>query len=149
MLKFAQHLLGAGLLLAPATGQAAGTAPEPRALPGPEIISLFAGVTITGAYADATPFRESYAAEGTLSYWDPRGPAAGQWSVVNNLFCTFYDSLAGGCFRIEQVGANCFDFYAAASSEQEAATTPDQKPRYTARGSIAGKPSTCPDQLQV
>lgn len=123
-------------------------APAPVVLDGPAIIAAFDGKTVAGAYADGLAFRESYFNGGAIDYWDPRGAATGQWSVVNNLFCTFYDTMAGACFRIEQVSANCFDYFAAADT-QEQALTPDSKPRYTARGSVSGVKSTCPDELQA
>ncbi len=127
---------------------------EPRPLTGAEIIAAFEGTTVTGTYADGMAFRESYATGGRISYWDPRGDFTGNWSVTNNLFCTFYDpkdsnaALNGGCFRVEKIGANCFDFLVAAQSNEEA-LDPKAKPSYTARGSVSGKPSTCPDPLQV
>ena len=130
----------------------AGTGPQ--ALTGAEIIAAFEGATVTGAYADGTAFRESYATGGRIKYWDPRGDFTGNWSVTNNLFCTFYDAtdggsaLSGGCFRVEKIGSNCFDFLVAAQSSEEA-LDPQAKPSYTARGSITGIASTCPDPLQV
>lgn len=118
----------------------------PRVLAGPDIIAALEGKTVSGAYAGGLAFRETYFLGGKIDYWDPRIAEKGQWSVVNNLFCTFYDSMAGGCFRIEQIGNNCFDFYAAANT-QEQALKPDEKPRYTARGSRDGESPSCPRDL--
>lgn len=129
----------------------AATATEPagpRVLEGADIISAFEGKTVAGAYADGLAFRETYFSGGKIDYWDPRATSAGQWSVVNNLFCTFYTAMSGGCFRIVQVSTNCFDFYAAADSTREA-LDPQGRQDYTARGSIQGIASTCPDELQV
>ncbi len=120
----------------------------PRALSGTGIIQAFDGKTITGAYVDGVAFREAYHADGTLSYVDVRGSFTGQWSVRNNLFCTFYADIAGACFRIEKINSNCFEFFAAAETESEA-LNPRGKPRYTARASVVGLPDTCPDLLQV
>jgi hypothetical protein len=121
----------------------------PVALTGPEIIATFEGKTVTGAYADGTAVRETYLVGGAIDYWDPLyGNRTGQWSIVNSLFCTFYDGMTGGCFRIERLSENCFDYFAQASSEQEA-LNPTDKPRYTARAFIEGKPSTCPDEVSV
>jgi hypothetical protein len=121
---------------------------EPRILQGPEIISAFEGKTVAGAYNDGLAFKETYFSGGKIDYWDPRASTAGQWSVVNDLFCTFYTAMTGGCFRIVQVSANCFDFYAAADDEREA-LDPGGRSDYTARGSVQGASSTCPDELQV
>lgn len=140
-------LLAALLLFAPAA--LATQSKLPVAMSGPEIISVFEGKTVSGVYADGMAVRESYLVGGNITYWDPfYGSRTGQWSVVNNLFCTFYDGMTGGCFRVERLSENCFDYLAQASSEQEA-LTPTDKPRYTARAFIEGKPSTCPDEVTV
>lgn len=121
----------------------------PVALAGPEIIAVFEGRTVSGVYADGTAVRETYLVGGAITYWDPfYGSRTGQWSVVNNLFCTFYNGMTGGCFRVERVSENCFDYFARAASEQEA-LAPREKPRYTARAFIEGKPSTCPEEVTV
>lgn len=126
----------------------AATPATPTALDGPALISAFEGKTVAGAYGNGRPFRETYEAGGGISYWDPFGTATGQWSVKNNLFCTFYDGMDGACFRVEQIGNNCFDFYAAADTLEQA-ETPAAKPRYTARGAATDAPSTCPEEVQV
>lgn len=123
-------------------------AAEPVVLQGPEIISTFDGKTVSGAYADGLAVRETYQVGGGISYWDPRGSSVGKWFVVNNQLCTFYEGMPGGCFRVEKLGANCYDYYAVANSAEEA-LNPLEKPRYTARGAIEGAASTCPEELQV
>ncbi len=122
--------------------------PDAKLLQGPEIITVFEGRTVAGAYGDGLAFRETYHAGGAIDYWDPRMSSAGQWSVVNNLFCTFYTAMNGGCFRIVQVSTNCFDFYAAADTEREALDS-GKRADYTARGAVEGTASTCPDELQA
>lgn len=121
-----------------------------KPLDGPAILKIFDGKGVTGVYADRTPVRESYDSGGGINYWDPYRISTGTWSVVNNQLCTFYNDaeMNGGCFRVEQVSANCFDYYAAATTTTEALTPSDQ-PRYTARASIDGIPETCPDELSV
>jgi hypothetical protein len=122
----------------------------PIALDGPGILKIFDGKAVTGVYADRTPVRESYDVGGGINYWDPFRTTTGTWSVINNQLCTFYNDaeMSGGCFRVEQVSANCFDYFAVATSTTEALTPSDQ-PRYTARASIDGAPETCPDELSV
>lgn len=122
----------------------------PLVLDGPTIIKVFDGKAVSGVYADGTAVRETYKAGGGIDYWDPYRATTGTWSVVNNQLCTFYNDaeMSGGCFRIEQVSTNCFDYYALATSTTEA-LTPSDKPRYTARASIDGIPETCPDELAV
>ena len=94
--------------------------------------------------------QETYFVGGAIDYWDAFRTSKGKWSVVNNLFCTFYEDaeMSGGCFRVEQVSANCFDYLAVAGSTEEA-LKPSDKPRYTARAFIVGTPDTCPDELSV
>jgi hypothetical protein len=130
------------LLLAAGTGR--------NALLGPEISAAFKDQTISGRYQSGYEFTETYAGDGKSKYWDPRGPMTGTWSIVGDLFCTFYDggSLDGACFRVEKIGENCFDFFSAADSTEEA-KAPTREPRYTARAAIDGKKSTCPVELQA
>jgi hypothetical protein len=122
----------------------------PLALDGPTIIKIFEGKGVSGVYADGTPVKETYKVGGGIDYWDSYRTTTGTWSVVNNLLCTFYndDVMSGGCFRVEQVSANCFDYQALANSTTEA-LTPQDIPRYTARASIDGIPQTCPLDLSV
>jgi hypothetical protein len=142
------HICFLCFILALAPTQA--LAVESRVLQGPQIIALLEGKTLKGVYADGTPVRESYAVGGKIpDYLDSRQSATGTWSVVNNQLCTFYNAdMAGGCFRVEMIGTNCFDYFAIASSVEEA-LKPTAKPRYTARASIEGLPDTCPDELSV
>jgi hypothetical protein len=121
-----------------------------QALDGPTIIKIFDGKGVTGVYADGTPVRETYKVGGGIDYWDSYRATTGTWSVVNNQLCTFYNDteMSGGCFRVEQVSPNCFDYFAVATSTTEA-LTPSEVPRYTARASIDGIPETCPDELSV
>jgi hypothetical protein len=145
------RVIVAGLLVllagsANATEQAKGPVP----LDGPTIIKTFEGKAVSGVYADGTPVKETYKLGGGIDYWDSIRSSTGTWSVVNNLFCTFYNNseMSGGCFRVEQLSANCFDYYALAGSTEEA-LAPSDKPRYTARAHIEGAPDTCPDELSV
>lgn len=148
---------------------------ELRPLTGSEIISQFPGATIAGAYANGTPFRETYREDGSLSYTDPRGTVSGRWFVTQDQFCMAYADMQGGCFSVLRISSNCFDFFAKAQldgtapesnggdgSTKRPETTPGpppgtadsapqplEKPRYIARGALEGAPSTCPDELQV
>ncbi len=123
---------------------------RPMVLDGIAIIKTFEGKAVSGVYSDGSPVKETYKLGGGIDYWDSIRSSTGTWSVVNNLFCTFYNNteMSGGCFRVEQVSANCFDYYALASSTEEA-LKPSDKPRYTARAHIEGAPDTCPVDLSV
>ena len=138
------------MLLCSPSAQATEIAKGPIALDGPSIIKIFEGKAVSGVYADGSPVKETYKLGGGIDYWDSIRTSTGSWSVVNNLFCTFYNNvdMSGGCFRVEQLSANCFDYYALASSTEEA-LIPSDKPRYTARAHIEGAPDTCPVDLSV
>lgn len=140
------------LVLLSATPALATDKPQfPRVLDGAAILKIMEGKTFEGVYGDGTPVRESYATGGLIpDYYDPTRQVTGKWSIVNNTLCTFYDddAMSGGCFRVEQVSVNCFDYYAVATSETEA-LGPGQKPRYTARAHVKGLPDTCPKDLSV
>ena len=139
-----------GLVFLAACSSAAWAGGRPI-LDGPEILSELAGKTIRGAYADGTAFTETLWPDGKDTYWDPRGASVGHWSVERDLVCFKYDdeyNMAGGCFRVEKNGSNCFDFY----SEKEAVgdtAKPAKKRRYVARASSDGAEATCPVDLQV
>jgi hypothetical protein len=141
------------LVMAITLGLPAAATEKPQSrtsMDGPSILKVFDGKTLKGVYADGTPVQETYLVGGKIDYWDSNRVSTGQWSVVNNLLCTFYDSaeMSGACFRVIQVSTNCFDYFALASSEAEA-LSPTGKPNYTARASIVGIPETCPDELAV
>jgi hypothetical protein len=148
MLKILTPILVLSFLLQPTLATEKPKAPV--AMDGPSIIKAFEGKALKGVYADGTPVQETYLVGGKIDYWDAMRVSTGNWSVVNNLLCTFYDSaeMSGACFRVEQVSANCFDYLALANSETEA-LAPSGAPRYTARASIVGIPATCPDELSV
>jgi hypothetical protein len=114
-----------------------------------DMTAAFKGQTISGAYGNGAPFTETYGGDGKIAYRDSYGPMTGHWSVVNDLFCTFYDApTAGGCFTVERIGENCFDFYAAAGTIEEAQAK-EKRRVYAARGWITTKPPTCPPDLQA
>lgn len=104
---------------------------------GAAIRQAFAGVTLAGIYADGVWFRESYAGDGAIDYTDDRGSDRGRWSVIGNIFCTFYDKLAGGCFAVERESANCFTFYSVDILARRAEA-------WTAHGWNTASPATCP-----
>jgi hypothetical protein len=136
------------VLLASTTSAWAG---DHSVLKGPEIISILSGKTVRGAYADGTAFTETFWPDGKDTYWDPRGTSAGTWSVARDFMCFEYDTeynMAGGCFRVEKSGANCFDFYGVSKGLNDAPAD-GPKPHYVARASADGADTTCPVDLQV
>lgn len=136
------------VVLAPAAiaGQAAA---EDSWMVDEELRATFTGVTLEGKYGSGRPFTEVYGSDGSLEYREAATEIGGKWSVRAGTFCTIYDNdPTGGCYRVRQVGGNCFEFYFVARTEAQAET--DQKrPSWTARGSIVGKPGICAEQHSV
>lgn len=121
-------------------------------LSGKDIQDALAGKTIDGRYADGSAFTESYGDDGRLWYLDQRlgNYLTGHWSVTAGTLCTIYDTdPAGGCFRVVQVGKNCFEFYFVARTEAAAPQTDEKDTRWTARGAVSGKSDACPDEASV
>ena len=111
--------------------------------------AAFAGKTLDGHYANAVTFTESYLANGRIDYREPGRALAGRWSVEAGTFCTIYDTSAtGGCYRVRQMSANCFEFYFVARDEAEVNVRPG-RPSWTARAWYADARSTCQEGANV
>jgi hypothetical protein len=108
----------------------------------------FAGATIDGHYQSGRTFTEHYDAAGRVDYRDEARKTGGRWTIVSGSFCTLYDEdPTGGCFRVARTGANCFEFYFVARTEDEARRPRD--PDWTARGWLAREASTCGEGANV
>lgn len=117
---------------------------------GQQIQTLLGGKEIAGEYANGRPFTERYLADGRIEYTDQITSLGGHWSVTAGTLCTIYDGdPAGGCFRVVRSGANCFEFYFVSRTEETAPGKDDEKPKWTARGSLSGSSEGCPDQADV
>ncbi|MCE7027421.1 hypothetical protein [Jiella avicenniae] len=127
---------------------------ETMILDEPGLVAVLSGRNLEGVYADATPWSESYATDGTLSYRDRLGLWTGDWSASDGRFCTFYRSqgINGGCFLVARRGANCFDFYALDAALRTGATREEifAGRNWTARGWYVEAESSCPtDDRQI
>jgi hypothetical protein len=123
--------------------------PSPAWMGDADIRRAFAGQTIDGHYANGQTFTESYLAGGRIDYREQARTLTGRWSVEAGTFCTIYDtSPTGGCFRVRQLSANCYEFYFVARDESEAVARPG-KPSWTARGWHNDKRSTCEEGANV
>lgn len=110
----------------------------------------FSGKAIEGHYANGAKFEERYDGDGRLFYRDERRETHGAWSIHSDTFCTIYDfDPSGGCYRVDKVSDNCFEFYFAARTVAQAQHGPSDKPSWTARGWVKGEASTCADQVGV
>jgi hypothetical protein len=119
-------------------------------LAGDAITKALAGKTIEGSYASGRVFTESYLKDGGVEYTEGGTSMGGHWSVTAGTLCTIYDDdPTGGCFRVAKVGANCFEFYFAARTEEAAPGPEDGKPKWTARGSVPGEGAACQDGADV
>lgn len=108
-----------------------------------------AGKDVEGEYPNGRPFKETYAADGSVSYADDLRSSGGRWSIEAGTFCTIYDDdPMGGCFRVHKVGANCFEFYFVARTEEEARKAP-KEPDWTARAWVEAEPATCKDRISA
>ncbi len=113
-----------------------------------ELSEAFSGKTLDGAYQSGRTFTETYRQDGRLRYRDDGRASDGHWSVTAGTFCTIYDDdPTGGCFRVHREGANCFEFYFVARTEEQAKTP--HGPSWTARAWISGVKSTCVDGANV
>ncbi len=137
-------------LLAAATPAGADEPQGALWLKGDAIARALDGKTIEGRYTSGRPFTERYLSGGRVEYIERGHTTSGRWSVTAGTLCTIYDDdPTGGCFRVAKVGANCFEFYFAARTE-EAAPGPDgSTPKWTARGSVSGEPAACQDAANV
>lgn len=110
----------------------------------------FAGKTIEGHYADGAKFVETYAGDGRLDYRDDKRQTAGRWSLQAGAFCTIYDAdPSGGCYRVQKAGENCYEFYFAARTVEQAQSSPNEKPSWTARAWVQGQVSSCSSDVGV
>lgn len=140
------------LMLAIGTSLAADDEPRadtPTWMTGSALRAAFAGKTLDGHYANAVTFTESYLSNGRIDYREPGRALAGRWSVEAGTFCTIYDTSAtGGCYRVRQMSANCFEFYFVARDEAEVNVRPG-RPSWTARAWYSDARSTCQDGANV
>jgi hypothetical protein len=114
-----------------------------------ELRATFGGVALDGHYASGRTFSERYGSDGRLEYREQQRLTRGRWSVEAGTFCTIYDQdPTGGCFRVKKVGANCYEFYFVARSEEQARRDPNA-PAWTARAWDAAKPASCAEGANV
>lgn len=81
---------------------------------------------LAGIYPSTVAWSEHIRADGTSDYEEAGIRSPGRWTVEGPLFCFMYDApLAGGCFRMIKLGANCYELYV----EREAYAFPSERPR--------------------
>jgi hypothetical protein len=114
------------------------------------LAETFKGKELDGEYASGRTFKEAYNADGGLRYQDDMRESGGHWSVSSGTFCTIYDDdPAGGCFRVQKIGANCFEFFFVARTEDKAPGPPDRDPSWTARAWFSSDAPTCKERVGV
>jgi hypothetical protein len=107
-----------------------------------ELRAAFNGRTVTGQHIDGFPFTETYAADGSISYWQPEITTEGRWHIAKNEFCTFYEGLNGGCFLTQKIGENCFQFYVT-ENQETGRLTPKEGTPYVSQVWYPELKSTC------
>ena len=138
------------VLIATALGPPTARAQTVTWLSDAEIETSLKGRTLDGMYASGRRFTESYLESGSLTYTEDGVTLTGHWSVRSGTLCTIYDAdPTGGCFRVAAMGANCFEFYFVARSEEAAPGPPGSKPDWTARGAVEGKAEACTEGANV
>ncbi len=106
-----------------------------------EILAALPGMTMTGSYADGVKFTETYhSGQRRSAYQDDRGSDTGNWFEKDGLFCTFYVSLQGACFKVVRTGANCYEYYVA-EGQDGIKSEPDA--HWNSVGWDQAKPSSC------
>ncbi|MCB1494252.1 MAG: hypothetical protein KDJ86_00580 [Bauldia sp.] len=108
---------------------------------GPEIRLALTGITLDGVYSDSLFFSETYFDDGLIRYHDINGADTGEWTVEDDTFCTFYESLSGACFFVERDGENCFTFFEAVEDDKGMLHPAAE---WTSRGWNRDEESTCP-----
>lgn len=115
-----------------------------------ELRSTFAGKAVQGHYASGKAFTEAYRADGGIEYSEAGLVFGGHWSLQAGSFCTIYQGDAtGGCYRVRQVSANCYEFYFVSRTEQQAAQQQFGQPAWTARAAVADRDPTCSEKPTV
>jgi hypothetical protein len=133
--------IGLGICMAALQSPVTARAVEPWLTPT-EMTSVFAGHAIAGAYVGGLKFNETYKPDGSISYADESTSAAGRWHISGQGFCTFYETMTGGCFLVRKFGANCFEFYVIENQERGPIDNP-RNPPLVAQGWYPDRPSTC------
>jgi hypothetical protein len=115
-------------------------AAERQVMDSADILAALPGMTMTGNYADGTKFTETYHPDKAVTYQDDRGADTGNWFEKDGLFCTFYVSLQGACFKVVRTGANCYEYYVA---EGQDGTKSVPSANWNSVGWDIKHPSTC------
>ena len=136
-------------LLSLATVSSAALALEPW-MEDEALREAFADKTLQGNYANGKAFVEVYRADGSIEYREQGIEYHGHWSLQAGSFCTIYDGdPTGGCYRVRQVSANCYEFYFVSRTEEQAAKRDFTGPAWTARAAVSDRSATCEDKAAV
>lgn len=79
-----------------------------------QLATELGGHTIKGYYTrNKVSFVEVYLPGGRITYKDDDKADGGRWSVRDGTFCTFYDTINGGCWHVLKRSVNCYEFFPA------------------------------------
>jgi hypothetical protein len=104
-----------------------------------DITYVFVGRDIAGIYRNGATFTETYRSIGKIAYKDAESAASGTWTQKEDQFCTTYDGLPGGCYRIRMLSPNCYEYWLVGAD----GTTAND---WIARGWQVKYPPTCPKE---
>jgi hypothetical protein len=104
---------------------------------------IFGGQMVTGMYYWRLAYTETYHPDGSISYWDSeRGFVKGRWHFSKQGFCTFYDTMDGGCFGLKRASENCFENYLLEAQNGPSPRSGEEKP-YVSQFWLSAKAPTC------
>jgi hypothetical protein len=102
-----------------------------------DITYVFAGREVKGVYQNGATFSEIYRKTGKIEYKDDINTLTGKWSIKDDQFCTLYEGQPGGCYKINLLSTNCFEYWLLQP-------TGEIDKSWIARSWQAKYPSTCP-----
>ncbi|MFV0296368.1 MAG: hypothetical protein ACK5JT_09655 [Hyphomicrobiaceae bacterium] len=109
-----------------------------------EIKSQFSGRKLQGIYPSRKHWREEIFTNGTTDYTEGTKRWKGQWHVTNGSFCFRYPVPGtGGCFRVVQVSANCFELYELGTEHADTNAPPTTRDYWNGRMWHSDRKTTC------
>lgn len=129
-------------------GGAAALAEEDRSglawMSGEDIQRTFSGQALTGLYPSQRAWSETIGTDGTTDYREGANHWQGRWWVRGREFCFSYPPPGvGGCFRITQISANCYELYEHTGEAGGDEMPPDIADLWNGRMWHADRPTTC------
>lgn len=142
-------VLGLAGCLAAGSSALAQAEPEPGLhwMSGSAIQSEFAGKQLAGRYPSGATWSEAIKSDGSTDYREGSNHWAGQWWIRDREFCFRYAPPGiGGCFRVIQRSANCFELYDYSRPEGSGDEPTGDRERWNGRLWHVDRPTTCEER---